>query len=308
MSFLRKYALLLLLPGLFTCQGPEKKEDINPSNTDMINQKIDWQGHRGARGLLPENTIPAFLEALKYPITTLELDVVITKDEQVLISHEPWLSPEICVQANGEEIPESEPPTYLIMDMDYEQIQTFNCGQQAPGFPEQQPMGVAKPLLVDMIDAVEKYCRENDRELPHYNIEIKSRKAWDGELTPQPERFAALLLAVLTKKGIVDRTCIQSFDVRSLEAVHQQRPQMTTAYLVGEPGSLASKLDLLSFTPTIYSPYYKLLSEAVVSDLHERDIRVIPWTVNDSEAMRQLVEMGVDGIITDYPNRIPAIN
>lgn len=271
----------------------------------MTSKSIDWQGHRGARGLLPENSIPAFLEALQYPITTLELDVVISKDSQVVISHEPWLSPDICVRPDGGEIPEAEPPAYPILKLDYDEIKAFNCGQQAPGFPEQQPMVVAKPLLAVMIDSVEQYCRENKRELPHYNIEIKSQEEWDDQLTPAPERFAALLLALLTDKGIADRTCIQSFDVRSLEAVHRQAPEMTTAYLVGTPGSIEAKLGMLSYQPPIYSPYYQLLTEATVAELHKKDMQVIPWTVNDPETMRQLLEMGVDGIITDYPNRIP---
>lgn len=308
MFFLRKYILLSLVLGLFSCQETVREANNNEVKNKMDNRQIDWQGHRGARGILPENTIPAFLEALKYPIKTLELDVVISKDQQVVVSHEPWLSPEICVQPDGAAIPESEPPAFPILSMDYAEIKNFNCGQQASRFPEQKAMEVAKPLLSDMIDAVENYCREQDRDLPYYNIEIKSRPEWDNELTPVPEEFAALLLAVLTEKGITDRTCIQSFDVRSLEAVHRQAPDMTTAYLIEGAGSVASKMEKLSFTPIIYSPYYKLLTEAVVSEIHERGMQVIPWTVNDTETMRQLLTMGVDGIITDYPNRIPEMD
>lgn len=305
MSFLRKYALISLALGLWGCQKTDRPSTDKEAKQDMDKIEMDWQGHRGARGILPENTIPAFLEALKYPVKTLELDVVISKDKQVVVSHEPWLSPEICVQPNGEAIPEADPPAFPILSMDYAEIKNFNCGQQASRFPEQTAMEVAKPLLSEMIAAVEAYCLEQDRDLPYYNIEIKSREEWDNELTPVPEEFAALLLSVLTEKGIRDRTCIQSFDVRSLEAVHRQAPDMTTAYLVENIGSVASKMEKLSFTPTIYSPYYQLLTEAVVSELHERGMQVIPWTVNDTETMRQLVKMGVDGIITDYPNRIP---
>lgn len=305
MAFLRKFIPFLFLASLFTCQRSSPESNLKYPAKQMSEKKMDWQGHRGARGILPENTIPAFLEALKYPITTLELDVVVSKDRQVVISHEPWLSPAKCLQPNGATIPKSDPPRYRIMEMDYEEIKTFNCGLQLSAFPEQQPMEVAKPLLAEMIEAVEQYCRENDRELPHYNIEIKSKPKWDNQLTPQPNEFAALLLAVLSNKGITGRTCIQSFDVRSLEAVHEQAPEITTAYLVEDQGAIASKLAMLSFQPDIYSPDYKLLTEAVVSELHDKGLLVIPWTVNDAETMRQLVRMGVDGIITDYPNRIP---
>lgn len=308
MSFLRKYALLSLALGVLGCQKTDQPSTDNEAMQNMDKIEIDWQGHRGARGILPENTIPAFLEALKYPVKTLELDVVISKDKQVVVSHEPWLSPEICVQPNGEAITESEPPAFSILSMDYAEIKKFNCGQQPSRFPEQKTMEAAKPLLTEMIDAVEAFCREQNRDLPHYNIEIKSREEWDNELTPAPDEFTALLLGVLTEKGIRDRTCIQSFDVRSLEAVHRQAPEMTTAYLVEDTGSVASKMEKLSFSPTIYSPYYKLLTAAVVSELHERGMQVIPWTVNDAATMRQLITMGVDGIITDYPNRIPEMD
>jgi len=271
----------------------------------METEKFDWQGHRGARGLLPENTIPAFLEALKYPVSTLELDVVISKDSQVVVSHDPWLSPAICAQPSGEAIPEVDPPAYPILEMDYAAISRFNCGLPAPGFSEQQSQEVAKPLLAEMLAQVEAHCRETGRDLPRYNIEIKSRPEWDNELTPEPARFAALLLQVVLEAGIADRTCIQSFDVRSLEAVHEQAPGMTTAYLVENQHSLAENLAKLSFQPSIYSPYHQLLDKATVAALHEMGISVIPWTVNEPALMQELIEMGVDGIITDYPNRIP---
>lgn len=301
MPVLRKYALLSLLLGVLLACNSSKFED------QMETEKFDWQGHRGARGLLPENTIPAFLEALKYPVTTLELDVVISKDSQVVISHEPWLSPAICAQPSGEAIPEVDPPAYPILEMGYAALSRFNCGLPAPGFPEQQARDVAKPLLADMLTRVETYCRETGRDLPRYNIEIKSRPEWDNELTPEPARFAALLLQVVQEAGTADRTCIQSFDVRSLEAVHEQTPEMTTAYLIENQDSLAENLNRLSFRPSIYSPYYQLLDKAAVAALHERGISVIPWTVNEPALMQELIEMGVDGIITDYPNRIPGV-
>lgn len=307
MFFLRKYAYLILglVPFVFACQRQENQPNSENQTIEMESQEIDWQGHRGARGLLPENTIPAFLKAMEYPIKTLELDVVISRDGQVVISHEPWMSPEICQGPDQEAIPEAETPVYKIFQMDYAQIREFDCGQHHPRFPEQQSVVVAKPLLSEMIDTVEQYCQATGRELPYYNIEIKSNPKWDGSLTPAPEAFAPLVLAVIKEKGISDRVCIQSFDVRSLEEVHRLAPEMTTAYLVESPGSIQAKLDLLTYVPPIYSPYFKLLTKVTIDEIHEKGMKVIPWTVNETEEMEQLLKMGADGIITDYPNRIP---
>lgn len=307
MTIIVKYFSFIFFVGLlfFACQRQERTSEGEDQNDDMQRTEIDWQGHRGARGLLPENTIPAFLKALEYPIQTLELDVVISRDQQVVVSHEPWMSPEICRTPEGEEIEERESPLFKIIELDYAEIKQFDCGQKHSRFPEQTPTTVAKPRLTDMIETIENYCRENNRKLPYYNIEIKSQEKWDDILTPKPEEFARLVLAVISQKGIQNRTCIQSFDVRSLEAVHAQNPDITTAYLVESPGNIQSKLDLLSYVPSIYSPYYKLLTKATVDEIHSKEMKVIPWTVNETEEMEQLLEMGVDGIITDYPNRIP---
>lgn len=268
-------------------------------------QMIDWQGHRGARGLLPENTIPAFLKALEYPVTTLELDVVISQDGKVVISHEPWMVAAICQQPDGSSIPEEEEKTFRIYDMAYAKIQEYDCGSKGnTNFPEQTAIGVSKPLLDSLFPAVEAWCAEHDRPLPNYNIEIKSQPEWDGTFTPEPNEFAKRVLTVIEQAGVRERTCIQSFDARSLRAVHELDPEMTTAWLVADADGLEANLQELGFLPTIYSPYYKLVTANVVREAHERGLQIIPWTVNEVAQMRALINMGVDGIITDYPNRI----
>lgn len=297
---------LLMVFTLNNCQSTSadnSQTTMEEATTETA--AFDWQGHRGARGLIAENTIPAFLKALTFPIQTLELDVVVTKDSLVLVSHDPWMSAKICAQPNGEAISTGEEKSFNILAMDYETIKTYNCGLKHSGFPEQSPIEVNKPLLSEVIDAVEAYCKTNDRDLPNYNIEIKSRPAWDNVFTPKPPVFAKLVLEVIKQKGIKERTCVQSFDVRSIEAVHQLDPDITQAYLVETPGNVEQKLSLLSFQPEIYSPYYPLLNQGIVDSLHEKGMKVIPWTVNETAEMKKLVEMSVDGIITDYPNRIP---
>jgi glycerophosphoryl diester phosphodiesterase len=293
---------------LFACQPePPEQSSEDQNNTQIDMKTIDWQGHRGARGLVPENTIPAFLKALTFPaVQTLELDVVISRDRQVVVSHEPWMSPVICVQPDGQEIPGGdEEPAFKIMQMPYEEIAAFNCGKVHPQFPSQNAMETNKPLLTNVIQVVKEYCDRMSRPMPYFNIEIKSRPEWDGVFTPEPSVFAELVLEVIRGQGVEAQTCIQSFDARSLEEVHRQAPEITTAYLVERTGRVERRLNELSFTPDIYSPYYRLVNKRMIETLHARDIRVIPWTVNDRNVMRELISQGVDGIITDYPNLIP---
>jgi glycerophosphoryl diester phosphodiesterase len=293
--------LIFILSSCETKTAAESEMNTNTSEQTVF----DWQGHRGARGLVAENTIPAFLKALSYPIQTLELDVVITRDSQVLVSHDPWMSAKICTQPDGTEITGENEKQFIILEMDYATIQGFNCGLKHSGFPGQEPITVSKPLLTEVIDAVEKYCQENNRALPQYNIEIKSNPAWDNTLTPAPAVFAKLLLDLIEAKGIQARTTVQSFDIRSIEAVHQLNPTISQAYLVETAGNVQTKLGLLSFQPEIYSPHFELLNKSIVDTLHEKGMKVIPWTVNETKQMQKLITMGVDGIITDYPNRIP---
>jgi glycerophosphoryl diester phosphodiesterase len=273
----------------------------------MTTTSFDWQGHRGARGLLPENTLPAFAHALTYPaIKTLELDLAVTKDQQLVISHEPWMAALICTHPDGSSVTEKEEKSLIIHQMTLAEVQTFDCGSRGnANFPEQQARSVRKPTLAAMVEMAEQIARDLKRPLPYYNIEIKSLPEWDETFTPLPEEFAHLLLQELTKLGIAERTTIQSFDVRSLQAVRQQAPTQSLAYLVANRNTLEQNLDTLGFLPEIYSPYYLLCTPELTQSLHQQNIQLIPWTVNDPKEMQRLIDMGVDGIITDYPNIIP---
>lgn len=266
---------------------------------------FDWQGHRGARGLMPENTIPAFLKALEYPVKTLELDVVVSKDNQMIISHEPWMSGVICSKPSGSPISEEEAESIKIIGLNYAEIKAYDCGLRLnPSFPDQALQAVHKPSLRDMVAAVESHTVQKGLPAIFYNIETKSRPTWYGGLVPKPEVFVDLLLAELDDLGIAERTCIQSFDPATLKLVHQKRPEQTTALLIGNELGVQGNVDSLGFVPSIYSPYFLLLNEAEVKTAHELNMKVIPWTVNDTTIMHKLIEMGVDGIITDYPNLI----
>ena len=295
---------LLLLISLSCCTAP--------STDHMDKQKaadFDWQGHRGARGLVPENTIPSFLKALEYEsVTTMELDLAVSKDSLLVVSHEPWMSHHICSHPDSRPVVEAEEEELLLFQMTYEEIRQFDCGQRGnERFPEQKPMGVYKPLLSEVVEAVEQYCQQNNRAKVNYNIEIKSDADYDDVKTPAPAVFAQMVYKEVTRLGIQNRTCVQSFDVRPLQALHAIDSTITMALLVENIWGVNANLKKLGFTPDIYSPYYKMLTANTVKELHDKGFKVIPWTVNDTSTMKALIDLGVDGIITDYPNKISAV-
>jgi len=276
---------------------------MNPTHAERLAFSFDLQGHRGARGLLPENTIPAFLLAYDLGVTTLEMDAVINAEGHVVISHEPWMSARICSHPDGIAVTESEEKNLRIYAMSDAVLAAFDCGKRGhPDFPRQKPMPVSKPLLRDVFQAVAAHAAPAQNREVRYNIEIKSRPDHDGVFHPDVIAYANRLYAVVKEFGLVEQTTIQSFDQRALEAVHAIDPQISTSLIVDNRRGLEANLARLGFTPSIYSPYFGLLDKRQVEAAHALGIRVIPWTVNDGAVMRELVKMGVDGLITDYPD------
>lgn len=266
--------------------------------------RFDVQGHRGARGLRPENTIPAFITALDEGVTTLEMDVVISKDKQVVVSHEPWMSAEICLDSTGKSYLQKDEKRFNIYQLNYEYIRAFDCGSKVnQRFPHQQKMPVSKPLLEDVIIAVEEHIRNYSHYEVDYNIEIKSSTEGDKKYHPAIEEFSDLVYNLLDQYLPLERVVIQSFDFRVLRYWHKTYPEIRLAALVENTRSIDTNLDDLGFKPSIYSPYYKLLNKQKVDYLHSKKIRVIPWTVNEESEMLAFKGMGVDGFITDYPDR-----
>jgi glycerophosphoryl diester phosphodiesterase len=270
--------------------------------------KFDLQGHRGARGIKPENTLPAFIAALDAGVTTLELDVVITKDNQVVVSHEPWMSDEICLKPDNTAISSSEAKAINIYQLTYGEVKQYDCGSKGNSrFPEQEKIKAAKPLLKDVIAAVEDHIKSYTQYEVDYNIELKSAKAGDGKYHPAPGEFSDLVYNLLNQYLPMDRVVVQSFDFRILQYWHANYPTVRLAALIENSKSIDANLKELGFIPSIYSPYYKLLSEEMVKELRSMKMRVIPWTVNEPDDMKRLRAWGVDGIITDYPNRAAEI-
>jgi glycerophosphoryl diester phosphodiesterase len=273
-------------------------------------RSIDWQGHRGCRGLYPENTIQAMLKAIDLGVSTLELDVVITKDKQVILSHEPFMSAEISTNPEGKSITAAQEKTNNIYQLDYADVQTWDVGLKPhPRFPQQEKTPAKKPLLADVIDAVEAYIRMHNLAPVQYNIETKSDPEGDDSYHPKPAEFVNLVLAVIQGKGIAPRTIIQSFDVRTIQLVHAQYPEIKTAFLVENTSAkkLETQLNALGFIPTIFSPAYQFVDQKLVNSCHRKGMHVIVWTVNTLPEMQKMLDLGVDGIISDYPNLFSAI-
>lgn len=272
---------------------------------NMNKRTIDAQGHRGCRGLMPENTIPAFEKALKLGVSTLELDVVITADGEVVLSHEPFLSHEICSDTNDNRITIEKERSFNIYQMTYEELQQYDCGLQPhPRFPSQQKMAATKPRLEDVIRHSDSQALAFNRPLPFYNIETKSSPERDSIYHPLPAEFTDLLVEVIERTNCIKRVTIQSFDVRTLQHAHVKYPDIKLVILVENNESIDANLDKLGFMPEVYSCDFSLLNQEDVQYLQEKNIQVIPWTVNETEDMNTLLSWGVDGIITDYPDRL----
>lgn len=299
-----RYCILILL-GVFLAACGQKNTQ---NQTTEMPKTIDWQGHRGARGLVPENSIPSFLKALEFSaVTTLELDCVLSKDGVVVVTHEPWMSHHICQTPAGTMLTEATAKDYNLYTMSHEEIKSFDCGSMGnERFPEQQAQVVYKPSLAEVVTAVNLYCDTNNRPKPNYNIEIKSSPELEANgFQPDPATMVRVVLAEIERLGIKSSSNLQSFDFRILQEAHVQAPGYPLAMLIGEIGAPKDHIERLGFTPEIYSPYFELLNAEVVRWLHEQNMLVIPWTVNETTQMESLIEMGVDGIITDYPDRIP---
>lgn len=296
-----KFSLIALMTISVACKNTSEKDNA----TAKVPQK-EWevQGHRGERAHYPENSIPGYLAAIKKGVDVIELDVVISGDRKVVVSHEPFMSSLYVLTPSGDTIPKKEQRKYNFYKMPYDSIRKFDIGSKGNKFfPEQKKMKTYKPLLSEVIDSVEAYVKKNDLKPVKYNIELKSGKAQYGKTQPRPKPFIAMVMKIVKEKGIEDHMDIQSFDAQVLNVTHEKFPDAEIGYLVSSKG-IKENLGKLQFTPNIYSPNYKLVSSReFVDSIHQLDMRLIPWTVNDSLAIKKMDSLGVDGVITDFPER-----
>lgn len=289
---------------------------------------LDLQAHRGARGLLPENTLPAFARALSIGVTTLELDCAITKDSEVVVSHDSTLNPEITRDASGAWITRNDLP---ISQFTFEELQRFDVGRIDPAsayakrFPHQHPIdGTRMPKLADVFALARKAGNDTVR----FNIETKISPLHPAR-TVGPEAFASALIAVIREHQLEARAIIQSFDWRTLAVVQREAPRIATAYLSVQQafedtimardeasawnaglhvsqfnGSVPRMIHALAgnASGTIWSPHFSDIDAASIDEAHALGLKVVVWTVNSEADMQRMLALDVDGIISDYPD------
>jgi glycerophosphoryl diester phosphodiesterase len=259
---------------------------------------IDLQGHRGARGLLPENTLPAFERAIALGVTTVELDVGVTRDGVVVIHHDRTLNPDLARGPDGQWV---RAPTPTIHSLTFAELQRYDVGRLRPGseyfsrFKDQKPIDGARiPKLEELLK-----MKANVR----FNIETKiSPEAPHETLAPEP--FARALIAEVRKAGVETRTTIQSFDFRTLKVVEREAPEIATAYLTSRRHPEPAKV--YEAGAKIWSPEFTVLNAQVVAAARKLHLKIIPWTVNEPGDIARMLELEVDGIISDYPDRVLA--
>lgn len=264
-------------------------------------RQILVQGHRGSRGTRPEDTLPAFAEALRVGVDVLEMDMGVTKDGVIVISHEPNVSPAVCLGPDGKKMDKPVPIRSLTLD----EVKKYDCGSlKNPRFPEQIPApGTRIPTLDEVFALVEASTYPAAAGV-QFNIETKIFPAEPG-LTPQPAEFAKLTADIVRRHGMSGRVILQSFDVRTLKEMKKIAPEIRTAQLTYEelldivPALKAAKTD-------IWSPNYKWITPEAVKEAQAAGIQVVPWTLNDPKEWEAAIAAGADALITDYPEKLIA--
>lgn len=255
---------------------------------------------------MPENSFPGFIHAVELQVSTIHMDVVISKDSQIVISHNPWMSAIDCSNPDGTPIDKKVEKELNLYQMDYNQLQLYDCGKRFnPDFPEQRKMTANKPTLKMVIRMVRGFAEDNKYPQPNFNIEIRSNPKWYNKYQPEPKQLVALVTSTIRRLGIEDITTIQSTDLQVLEELNKI-PEHTyrIGYVVTKGKSLEKNLSKLSFKPDGYCPDFNLVTEALVTECHETGIRVLPWTINNKEDMGIMKSMGCDGAFTDYPDGV----
>jgi glycerophosphoryl diester phosphodiesterase len=280
-----------------------KNDSLATTLTALDLPAFNKEGHRGTRGLMPENTIPAMYKGIDLGANSVEVDVVYSKDRKVVISHDLYFNHEITTTPEGKYFDKKEAQQRLLYNMTYDSIRKYDVGMKPyPEFPQQQKMPAYKPLLSELIDSVRAYAKAQGRKVI-LNIELKTNKSWDVVKTPPVDEFVDGVMAVVNAASFKNECYLQSFDKRPLQILHKKYPYIVTALLVsGEDKKTLQQLDEMGYQPEMYSPHFSLVTPELVTDCHKRGIKLIPWTVNTLEDMKRLKALGVDGIITDYPN------
>jgi glycerophosphoryl diester phosphodiesterase len=259
---------------------------------------LDLQGHRGARGHLPENTLPSFEHAIALGVDTLEMDVGVTRDGVVVVHHDRRLNPDVARGPDGQWV---SAPAPTIHSLSYDELRRYDVGRIRPGseyarrFPHQKPLdGTRIPGLTEVLRLSPKV---------KFNIETKLAPEAPDE-TPAPEPFARALIAEVRKAGVAARTTIQSFDFRTLAVVQREAPEITTAYLTSGKKGAGVPRAVHEAKGKVWSPDYRDLDADSLGAARALGVKVVVWTVNEPGEIARVLDMKVDGIISDYPDRV----
>ncbi|XDD50506.1 glycerophosphodiester phosphodiesterase [Leptospira sp. WS92.C1] len=291
------------------------------SSVPIVNKplegSLDLQGHRGARGLKPENTWPAFEEAIRYGMNTLELDTVLTKDKKVIIHHDSETNPILCQKKDGSEIISTS-----LYELTLSELKQLDCGtKKNPKYPEQTPVPGTELITIEEFFILVANAEKKNSGKPKlkFNIETKFPNDDKANISSEiVEEHIRLLVQVVERAKAVDRTTIQSFYLQALPVVKQKNPKIKTSALFSLTYFQGAMMKLgfgnstreealrktIEIKADIISPYFLYATNEFVQEAHSKKISVIPWTVNDVKEMKRLIETGVDGIISDYPDRL----
>lgn len=275
--------------------------------TAQQKNQIMLHAHRGGTGLMPENTIPAMLNGMKCGADYLELDLVFSKDQKIVVSHDVYMNMAFTLKPDGTTISKEENKKIKLCTMNYDSIAKYDVGSlDYPKFPEQKKIKVSKPLFSVMIDSMEAYAVKHKLPKPHYNVEIKNswklpNKPAKDSYYPTIEDAALRIVTLLKEKGIENRCLVQTFEAEMVTVLRKMYPGLTVGYLTAKP-NFDEDIKTIGFVPDYYNPQFEKVDIALVEKAHKAGAKIVPWIVQNAEDMKALLNMGVDGIITDYPN------
>lgn len=251
---------------------------------------------------MPENSIVGFVEAMRLGVDYLEMDIVVNGEDQILVSNEPWMSPTIC--RNAETAADIEDRVHSLYKMSQSEICNYDCGGiPNPDFPDQLKMRVTKPLLAEVVEAVNAFEAGIERKFG-CAIEVKYKDDWYDRFAPGREKMMNILLDEIDLLGIEECMILMSLDIQMLRLANRRKPKLQLGLIVENTIGIPGNLEELGFAPGYYMPYYRVVDKSMMEIAKENDIKVVPWTVNDTSEMKKLIDLGVDGIITDYPNQL----
>lgn len=285
-------------------------------NKEQPKYIVDVQAHRGGMGLLPANTLESMKNAVDLNVNTLEMDIVVTKDKKVILSHDKFFTEE-TTRPDGSHVKKEDPREY-IWKMTYDEIKKYDVGmKKLPNFPEQKCIPTIKPLLSDVLSFIENYAKEKGMAPMKYNIEIKADPDWNGGIEgvdwPVYNEMVDICVEVLNSFNLGERLIVQTFDERALAYMNEKYPELHLSYLVGgdEVRWLENKemdfdtiLGNIGFVPEWFSPASVFVTKSNVEEAHRRGMKVVTWTVDNKDDMVKMIEAGVDAIISNYPNRL----